>query len=455
MRILLVSVNRLRFPYPVYPVGLDYVAARISPPHEVRILDLCPLEPHQVDDAVASAVTDFRPGAVGLSLRNIDNTDGTRVEAYVCQAQRIVNRVRAVSRVPVILGGAGFAIFPAELMRELDADYGIVGEGEGLPDLLEALAAGRAPEGGPGVATRECPSPPRGARYVAARRPLVTTGLNPAMKWYIRNGGVLGMQTAAGCGSRCTYCTYPMIDGEWRARFPGLVAAGQALHLERAGARFIFLTDSVFNGDEAHALSVASAFQESGLRTPWAAMFAPVSPTDGFYATMAAGGCTHVEFGTEALSDTMLERFRKPFRREDVVRAHRAAREAGLHVAHFFLLGGPGETADTVQESLRAAEELEGAVHFTFCGVRIYPGTEIERVARAEGQIGPDQSLLEPVYYRPPGLPPEALEELVHRHAAGRRRWVIGDGSGRTGAVLARLHQRDHVGPLWEHLGAT
>ncbi len=44
VRVLLVSANRMRQPYPVHPIGLDYVAAALEPAHEVRVLDLCPLE---------------------------------------------------------------------------------------------------------------------------------------------------------------------------------------------------------------------------------------------------------------------------------------------------------------------------------------------------------------------------------------------------------------------------
>jgi len=49
VRVLLISPNRLRFPYPVYPVGLDYVAGALAARHEVRILDLCPLADDEVD----------------------------------------------------------------------------------------------------------------------------------------------------------------------------------------------------------------------------------------------------------------------------------------------------------------------------------------------------------------------------------------------------------------------
>ncbi len=137
---------------------------------------------------------------------------------------------------------------------------------------------------------------------------------------------------------------------------------------------------------------------------------------------MREAGCTHVEFGTESLSDAVLPRLRKPFRRADVLRAHAAARAAGIHVAHFLLLGGPGESSATLAETLDGCEELEGAALFFFCGMRMYPRTELRRRrARAAGQVRHDQDLLQPVFFEPRGLPLAAIREELRRRAAGRR----------------------------------
>ena len=230
--------------------------------------------------------------------------------------------------------------------------------------------------------------------------------------------------------------------------------AGVALELQEAGARYLFVTDSVFNGDVEHAEAVAEAFSRAGVRVPWGAFFAPTRPPDGFYDRMARAGCTHAEFGTEAFSDRMLARLRKTFRVADVFAAHRAARAAGVHVAHFLLLGGPGESLETLGETLDAAESLSDAALFFFCGMRVYPGTELERIARREGRLGDRQSLLEPVFYEPHGLPLAEIAAHVERRAEGRLNWIVGAGAARASALVARLHERGGAGPLWEELVA-
>ncbi len=453
MKVLLISVNRTAFPYPVYPLGLDHVAGAISPPHEVRILDLCPVPEARVGEEVERAVREHRPDAVGLSIRNIDSNDATAVDEYFSPVRAVVDRIRSLTRAPIALGGAGFTIFPDELMASLGADYGVVGEGEQARALLDALAEGRSPEGLPGVVVKGRPAPAPAA-LASALPARAAPGVNGALAFYARHGGVLNLQTQRGCAFRCVYCTYPGIEGRALRRFPPDGVARTAVQLQQAGARYLFVTDSVFNADAAHAEAVAAAFSRAGLRLPWGAFFAPLAPPDGFYERMARAGCTHVEFGTEALSDRMLARIRKTFRAADAVAAHRAARAAGLHVAHFLLLGGPGETVETVDETLDVAESLSDAALFFFCGMRVYPGTELERIARREGRVAVGQSLLAPVFYEPPGLPLAEIAARVERRADGRLNWIVGAGAGRAAGLIARLHERGQAGPLWEKLVA-
>ena len=133
MKVLLVSANTLREPYPVYPLGLDYVAGAIAQNHRVQIVDMNSLGGY---NALAAVIKAFLPDVIGLSLRNIDNTDTTDPRGFIGQYRMIVDVIRQHSDARLILGGSGFTIFPTETMQALDADYGIVGEGERLALLL-------------------------------------------------------------------------------------------------------------------------------------------------------------------------------------------------------------------------------------------------------------------------------------------------------------------------------
>ena len=167
---------------------------------------------------------------------------------------------------------------------------------------------------------------------------------------------------------------------------------------------------------------------------------------------MADAGLTHVEFGTDSLSNPVLASYRKPFRDQQIFKIHQAAIDAGLYVAHYFLLGGPGENPQTLKETLTRVGGLKKAALFFFCGMRIYPGTRLYEIAVNEGQIKKGRSILEPVFYRSPSIDSAEIVRRVRQEAGDRINWVIGAGGEETAETIARLYQHGHCGPMWEYL---
>jgi radical SAM superfamily enzyme YgiQ (UPF0313 family) len=449
MKVLLVATNRMMTPFPVYPIGIDYVAAALQGRHQLRVLDLAC---DAAETALVTACRDFQPAVVGLSIRNVDNAETGLPEGFIPDLERIATLVRQSSQARLVLGGPGFSIFPEVLMARLRADFGIAGEGERLLDLLDALE--RA-EPIPPISGLLC-----GSKWVAPPRswpgPYRRVLSSPdTVAHYLRWGGMLNVQTKRGCPFLCSYCTYPGIEGrKLRLSDPDAVADEWAT-LAAAGAKFLFVTDAVFNSHVGHNLAVADALQRSGLTLPWGAFFAPLRPPTNYYRRLKEVGLTHAEFGTESLSAEMLRQFRKPFTPEHAFRAHREARAAGLYVAHYILLGGPGETIETVNETLDACDRIGDAAFFFFCGVRIYPATGMHRLALREGAIRPEDDLLTPRFYAPAGLPLDTISDMVSARARGRRHWVIGSGDDHMASAIKRMYQRGRVGPLWDLLVTT
>lgn len=446
MKVLLLSANTLNEPYPVYPIGLDYVAAALSDRHQVAIADLNTLD----TDAIARYLRDAGPDVVGVSLRNVDNTDRSDTKAFAGAYKKLIADIRQHTDAIIVLGGSGFTIFPEAFMEMLDADYGIVGEGERIALLLAALEAGAVAESIPGVVRRGEPCvlpPPLGLEFKRgfdARRTHI--------RYYLEKGGMMNVQTKRGCHFNCIYCTYPHVEGRALRLIPPETVARNARQLQDAGARYLFITDSAFNADIDHSLAVAAAFKQAGVSLPWGAFFAPVPLPDGYFTKMAAAGLTHVEFGTESLSDPVLAMYRKPFRVEHVFTAHRDAIAAGLYAAHYFLLGGPGETPETISETLSNVEKLERTVLFFFCGMRIYPHTALYDLSVREHVITAETSLLKPVFYNNDAIDGDAVINRVRQAAATRSNWVVGAGGDETARVLSRLYARGFTGPLWEYL---
>jgi len=448
MKVLLISANTLSKPYPVYPIGLDYVAGSIVKEHTVQMMDMNTCPGYKL---LLKTITNFLPDVIGISLRNVDTTDATDSTAFIGKYQGLLSTVKKACKAVIVIGGSAFTIFPAEMMKALEADYGIIGEGERLRLLLEALAHGKDPTSIEGVVTRagglnKCP-PPWSGDFFRYFKPTA-----PHVGHYLKNGGMLNLQTKRGCAFKCIYCTYPGIEGPKLRLLPPRAVADTALKLQDAGAKFIFITDATFNSDYRHSLEVAAAFKQAGLKIPWGGFFAPTKPPVDYYHAMAESGLSHVEFGTESLSNRTLRAYGKPFKIKSVFEAHQAAINAGLHAAHYFLLGGPREDPSTLEETLLNVEKIKKSVFFFFCGMRIYPGTGLFDIALKEGQVSRDQDFLEATFYHSPLINSEDIVARVRERAADRPNWVMGAGTKTTQAITSRVYKRGFTGPLWEYM---
>ena len=447
MKVLLISANRLTDPYPVYPMGLDYVAGALARKHKVKILDL---NLSRANDGLKTLLSQFDPKVIGISLRNIDNTDAFDPKGYHLYYRDLVRQIRSFSHAAIVLGGSGFTIFADRLMRFLKADYGIVGEGERMADLLDALENDQNPALLAGVVTKNGITKPA----VPLKREFCRR-FNPHsehLSFYLKNGGMLNLQSKRGCPFRCVYCTYPHIEGNKMRRIDPLKVAQTARKLEKAGAKYLFITDSAFNADVDHSLAVGEAFGKVGLTIPWGAFFSPIDLPQDYFNILAQNGLSHVEFGTESLCDQVLAAYGKPFTSDIVFRVHWLALKAKVNVAHYLLFGGPGETGETVAKTFGRMEELKRSVLFLFCGMRIYPYTPLYQIACRKGQIYSDEQLLKPVFYQPDGMHLTEIADLIRIQAKRRTNWIVGAGDQESSGILPLMYRKGYSGPLWEKL---
>jgi radical SAM superfamily enzyme YgiQ (UPF0313 family) len=149
----------------------------------------------------------------------------------------------------------------------------------------------------------------------------------------------------------------------------------------------------------------------------------------------------------------MLRSLGKPFGLEDIRSASRACCEAGLPAAHYLILGGPGETAETMAETLAFFDDLTPRAVLAFLGIRIYPNTPLHGCAISDGVIAEQDDLLLPRFYLSPRIEVNALMAAVASHAEVRPSWVVpGLGIRSDPDLLARLRRTRQRGPLWDLL---
>lgn len=431
MRTLLISANREPFPEPVFPIGTVYVGNSLAKAGiEVKIIDMRRLSSFS---SLARQVSGFQPHNIGISLRNIDNAAYPSCRFYLPTYASLISSLRKTCDAPIILGGPAFSIFPEEIASYLGADGGVTGEGEGGTAAFMEVK-------GHNILT---PGPVDPAKIAF---PANIDKLFPEFRRY----RTIGIQTARGCPNNCVYCTYPALEGRKRkVRSPEVVIDEMAMLFRDFRITDFFIVDSVFNADEDHMVRVLEGLAALDPPLVFSCYLQPKVSDPGVFGLLRRAGCIAVDFGTDSGSDSVLTSLKKPFSKEDVRKASLACLEAGIDYCHSLVFGGPGETPATIRETARLMDEVKPRAVIAMTGIRIYPGTTLEKTALDESVIEPGESLLEPRFYFPT-MGPTTLLKKTYDAVSGKRNWFFPgqkDWSATFGYRFLRLFHRE--GPLW------
>lgn len=385
------------------PIGLNcvYAAVRQSG-HDVKLIDLMTVKDWQ--SALKEAITSFKPDIIGVSVRNVDDQNMENPRFLLDQVKKIIACCRDLSRAPIVLGGAGYSIFPESALDYLQADMGIQGEGElSFPILLDRLSRGEALCDIPGLYLR-------GAGLQGKR--IFEKNLDIFL---LPGAGLLSiipdkkefwvpLQTRRGCPMTCSYCSTAIIEGRSiRKRQPDLVI-DEIINYAEMGFQKFYFVDNTFNIPEDYAKEICQKIIESEPAISWRCIIYPHKIDEELVHLMARAGCIEVSLGFESGSKRILHKLNKKYSLEDVRRTSELFKEAGISRMGFLLLGGPGETKDSVQESLEFADSLNLDALKVTIGIRIYPNTALAETAAREGLITPEDNLLFPRFYVVPEL---------------------------------------------------
>jgi radical SAM superfamily enzyme YgiQ (UPF0313 family) len=406
---------------PTLPLGLACVAAATqNAGHEVALLDL--MFEGDPKLGIRTSIEDFRPNVIGISVRNIDDQNMLQPQFLLAPVRDVIASCRGLSNAPIILGGAGYSIFPESALRYLGADMGIQGEGEVVfPLVLERLGKGAQVSDIPGVwlpgQTPDARSFEKNLDALPLPEPSlwIPSGADDRNLW-------VPLQSRRGCPLDCTFCSTSMIEGRpMRRRSPTPVVKWLA-KLRETGCRNFNFVDNTFNLPPTYARDLCRQIIEAKLDLHLWCLIYPKHVDKELVELMRQAGCRQISFGFESGSDRMLRTLNKQFNSHEVSAAAELFAEAGMKRMGFLLLGGPGETKGSVEESLSLADSLNLEALKITVGLRLYPQTPLARIALAKGVISADEDLLMPRFY----LTPELRDWLPERVATYKtsRPWV-------------------------------
>jgi radical SAM superfamily enzyme YgiQ (UPF0313 family) len=214
--------------------------------------------------------------------------------------------------------------------------------------------------------------------------------------------------------------------------------------LARVGPRTFEFTDSTFNVPESHAIGICEEIIRRKLRVSLSAVSVnPRHVSRGLFSIMKRAGFCSLVITPDSASETMLKNLRKGFGVAEVRRSAELAREAGIQCSWFFLLGGPGETKETVEETVAFVETHLNSPKFLtifLTGMRLLPGTPLTLKAIAENYIPADRDLCEPTFYFSPGLDEKWVINRINQAIA--RCPAIVHGAEQNGSAVERLFNR-------------
>jgi anaerobic magnesium-protoporphyrin IX monomethyl ester cyclase len=202
------------------------------------------------------------------------------------------------------------------------------------------------------------------------------------------------VMSTRGCPYECEFCSNVIFGGSYRER----TAVNVVDEVEQAlacGYDRISFADDVFTLRKKRVLEVCAEIKRRGMHFYWDCLARVDSLDDATYVEMYKAGCRRVYFGIESGDDTILKLMNKKITAEQARHAVIAAHQAGLEVGAFFILFYPGETNQTVLNTLHFTTSLP----LDYLGLTMpypLPGTALYE--RVKGQIKRDWNPGESVF---------------------------------------------------------
>jgi len=418
--ILLVNANVAR--PPVSPVGLEYVGESLTAAGiPVEVLDFS----FEADwkAVLRKRLGNTEPLAVGLSVRNTDDCSFVSRKSYLPWISDVVAQLKGLTAAPVFLGGVGFSTMPEAVLRATSADFGVEGDGEeALTVLSKFLSNGDDVTESPNLVYRREGSIIRNRRHDVDLRYLPKPSRRIFdNRRYEQFGAMVGVETKRGCPQGCIYCADPVAKGRLIRLRPPEVVVQEVRDLVGQGVRWLHFCDSEFNLPIQHGKEVCRAIVGAGLadRISWYCYCSPTPFDSELALLMLRAGCTGINFGADSFCDEQLGRLGRQHSSDDLRDLVGLLDKEGLNYMLDLLVGGPGETEQTLKKTIDQVVALDVPLVGIAVGVRVYPRTPLAAALAGDpGTKGlhPSSKMAahKPLFYLSPSLGADVFGLIRH-----------------------------------------
>jgi len=360
----------------VVPIGVYYVAAVLAE-HGFDVEALNWYDANGRPEEIERALREKKPDIIGFSILNANRWGAIDIA-------RIAKRIDP--RVVTVFGGVGATFLWEHFLTHFpEVDFVIRGEGEqSFLALANALSGKKQEplENVPGLAFR------KDGGIVANIEPWLIPSLddlpNPALRFQFQH-----VASSRGCYGKCAFCGAPKM---WRGkiRFHSPQAFVDQLEtLYRKGISFFYFSDDTLTVNKRRIIATCQEILTRNLTISWFAIARVDHIDEETLYWMRKAGCIQISYGVESGSEKIRKALNKDLKTEDIVHAFDITRRYGIMARAYFIYGSPGETDETVQESIDLMKRIQ-PLSAIFYILELFPGNRLYEDYKRKAAVSDD-----------------------------------------------------------------
>jgi len=409
----------------IMPLGIGYVAAVLKKNEfDVKIIDCMALK--ITKEKLGRMLEKSKPNIIAFTATIISVQHAIETAKYL---------KKMLLKSIFVIGGPHFTSLPERTMKEWGFDFGILGEGE-YTFLEFANAIENNNKNFSKIDSlvwkkngKIIINPKREFIKNLDELPYPARELFPPLDYYTPMPGGYKrlpfghMVTSRGCPYRCTFCDRSVFGEKFRARSAKKVVDEIEFLVKKYKVKEIKFYDDLFTFDKKRVMDICDEILKRKIDITWSCSARVDSVNMELLKKMKKAGCWQVDYGVESGNQDVLNKMRKGITLKQSEQAVLWTKKAGIKARAFIVIGMPGETKQSIEDTIKFVKKLPLDV-VAFYAVMVYPGNELYRIIKEEGKLLHENfsqysSLIDvknsKLHYVPEGLTEEYVKKAIRR----------------------------------------